>query len=1170
MEANLEHIDELKKEIADNTRTIKLHLECYMKKALDAVRSNRKVRDTLAFRKEYYKAKKLVEKLNSYTNELLLDIKQANLLEIEIITVPFLPEIDDGLQMQFEMVFLDGSSPWHFWLGHTQKDTATKLNNLLKERLTNLQQLDESPKPGDYVLCKHNDTLVRGFVQIIHAERYLILNIDTGTPIMTRLKRLFKMDAEISLIPQQALKCTLIEDSKDSSLWTNELKELFLNSIRPCKLTVRIIGYNEEYPPHFQVELKAQNIEKDTGNTVDVGKWVTDRINPALKSGRSLSPVLDMFSIQDDKEDNSSNPLSQKSQASPTIEPPHNIREVESITGENRLEQSPEIVAVSTPPATMIKAPTSAANSDEYPRRDDDTVIQTTNVMSVNNLALPLLQNMNLMNLMNLMTGYPSSPVLPNGMPFVGYPFNMNCLFPPPPNQASGYIAANQSLRSAISRSTYALPPPPNQAFGYTAANQSLVSAISRSTTDLPPPPNHVSGYPAANQSLGSENSRSTYALPPPPNQASGYTAANQSLVSANSRSTYALPPPPNQASGYPAANQSLGSAISRSTTDLPLPPNQAFGYTAANQSLGSAISRSPYALPPPPNHVSGYPAANQSLGSAIPRSTTDFKPNQAVEQNQVLFNSKLKTPVVHVRPNEELRAICTYVVSPHEFYVQLDNENNAKVAVLQVELERFYSNCNPVDWRMNPRSKYCACKYIWCVDRPSVGHPAPHTTWYRGEVIYLRGKEAFVYLVDFGVKVFRKIEDLRNLNEHFFLLDKMAKLCHLQNVPKIEDKIDSEDVANYLTSLLITKEPLKMTVVNNSNRNSLEVVVKIHDESINDKIIKYIGMKALSREQNKWNPTASNYFAETNRLDHFNDKKLMATSGCIPMDEKTICSFYRETGRCPKLGCRQIHKLMGKDVSAVVKTETYTRRKLPGEGRIIKIKVLQNGCLSPTRFYGHWEFINDAEKNRKIVRRSYVTYMQIDYESVEYSGGEDDEGESCKETLHTLMTALNEPYNIRHYQHLNVFPLIGELVIAKKISKVGRFVWLRAKVRDVQRFGEKSCDVFLIDFGETNRIPLSDLRRMEPRFLHLPPQATQFCIAGVEELKEQWGPNESPTSIISQWEHKIIFGTVTKRNEDYVEVDLKDENGQSIRHKLHQTGKYRLVAIDVDSQKTG
>ncbi|XP_039298452.1 uncharacterized protein LOC111051593 isoform X4 [Nilaparvata lugens] len=1059
MEANLEHIDELKKEIADNTRTIKLHLECYMKKALDAVRSNRKVRDTLAFRKEYYKAKKLVEKLNSYTNELLLDIKQANLLEIEIITVPFLPEIDDGLQMQFEMVFLDGSSPWHFWLGHTQKDTATKLNNLLKERLTNLQQLDESPKPGDYVLCKHNDTLVRGFVQIIHAEsRYLILNIDTGTPIMTRLKRLFKMDAEISLIPQQALKCTLIEDSKDSSLWTNELKELFLNSIRPCKLTVRIIGYNEEYPPHFQVELKAQNIEKDTGNTVDVGKWVTDRINPALKSGRSLSPVLDMFSIQDDKEDNSSNPLSQKSQASPTIEPPHNIREVESITGENRLEQSPEIVAVSTPPATMIKAPTSAANSDEYPRRDDDTVIQTTNVMSVNNLALPLLQNMNLMNLMNLMTGYPSSPVLPNGMPFVGYPFNMNCLFPPPPNQASG----------------------------------------------------------------------------------------------------------------YPAANQSLGSAISRSTTDLPLPPNQAFGYTAANQSLGSAISRSPYALPPPPNHVSGYPAANQSLGSAIPRSTTDFKPNQAVEQNQVLFNSKLKTPVVHVRPNEELRAICTYVVSPHEFYVQLDNENNAKVAVLQVELERFYSNCNPVDWRMNPRSKYCACKYIWCVDRPSVGHPAPHTTWYRGEVIYLRGKEAFVYLVDFGVKVFRKIEDLRNLNEHFFLLDKMAKLCHLQNVPKIEDKIDSEDVANYLTSLLITKEPLKMTVVNNSNRNSLEVVVKIHDESINDKIIKYIGMKALSREQNKWNPTASNYFAETNRLDHFNDKKLMATSGCIPMDEKTICSFYRETGRCPKLGCRQIHKLMGKDVSAVVKTETYTRRKLPGEGRIIKIKVLQNGCLSPTRFYGHWEFINDAEKNRKIVRRSYVTYMQIDYESVEYSGGEDDEGESCKETLHTLMTALNEPYNIRHYQHLNVFPLIGELVIAKKISKVGRFVWLRAKVRDVQRFGEKSCDVFLIDFGETNRIPLSDLRRMEPRFLHLPPQATQFCIAGVEELKEQWGPNESPTSIISQWEHKIIFGTVTKRNEDYVEVDLKDENGQSIRHKLHQTGKYRLVAIDVDSQKTG
>ncbi|XP_039298435.1 uncharacterized protein LOC111046061 isoform X2 [Nilaparvata lugens] len=986
MEVNLGSIKEPKKNLDDTIRTINLYFETCMNKALDAVRSTSKAGDTLASRKEYYKAKKLLEKLNSYTNDLLLDMKQANLLSIEIITVPFLPEIDDELQMQYEMVLLHGSSPWNFWLGHTQKDTDKKLNNLLKERLTtDLQKLDESPNPGDYVLCKRIDKFARGFVLLRkndssdHSERYHILDIDRGVIIIAKSKRLFKMDAEISLIPQQALKCTLIKDSKDSLLWTKELKELFLNSIRPCKLTVRIIGYNEEYPPHFQVELKAQNIEKDTGNTVDVGKWVTDRINPALKSGRSLSPVLDMFSIQDDKEDNSSKPLSQKSQASPTIEPTHNIREVEFITDENRLEQSPEIDVVSTPPATMIKVPTTAVNSNEYPRRDDDTVIQTTNVMSVNNPASPLLQNI---HLMNLMTGYPSIPVLPNGMPFVGYPFNMNCLFPPPPNQASGYPAANQSLGSAISRFTTDLPPPPIQASGYpaanqslgsaisrfttdlppppiqasgyTAANQSLGSAISRFTTDLPPPPIQASGYPAANQSLGSAISRFTTDLPPPPIQASGYTAANQSLGSAISRSTTDLPPPPNQASGYPAANQSLGSAISRSTTDLPPPPNQASGYTAANQSLVSANSRLSYALPPPPNQASGYTAANQSLGSANLRSTTDFKPNQAV------------------KPNKE------------------------------------------------------------------------------------------------------------------------------------------------------------------------------------------------------WNPTSNNYFAETNRLDHVNENTLMATSGCIPMDEERICSFYRETGRCPKLGCRQIHKFMGKDVSAVVNTETYTRRKLPGEGRIIKIKVQHNGCLSPTRFYGHWEFINDAEKNRKIVRRSYVTYMHVDYESVEYSGGEDDEGESCKETLHTLMTALNEPYNIHHYQHLNVLPLIGELVIAKTISKVGRFVWLRAKVREVQRFGEKSCDVFRIDFGETDRIPLSDLRRMEPRFLRLPPQATQFCIAGVEELKEQWGPNEPPTSVISQLGNKTLYGKITKRHDDYVEVDLKDENGQSIRHKLHQTGKYRLVAIDVDSQKTG
>ncbi|XP_039283095.1 uncharacterized protein LOC111057370 [Nilaparvata lugens] len=1022
----MEEIEELTKNLVDNTKTIVKYLDSYNKKAAEVSNGLKEFKDntrhTLEFRQRCYKARNLLSKLSNYTCELLMDMEMTDPLvdedECDIIQVPYLPAIEGESQKnhQFEVQFLHGKSPWSFWLCHNDEDTTRKLENLLQQGLNNLQEL-ANPICGDYVLHKQDNKLSRALVQQIHSERYHILLIDQGTTSMTRLKRLFKMDKEISLIPHQALKCTLIKDPKDSSLWRSEVDEVFFAAMEQCKLTVEIIEEIQDFPTRFLVKVKAQDIEDDTENTVDLGKWVTDRIIPALKSGKTLKgSVFDAFYSQDDEEDYNSDSSSKSCQTSPIIELPHDDDDrVSSRTDE---KVSLEIVAVSTTPATITNTNTQTSN---YRHNYNSNAINA-----------PILKKI--------------------AANFNEYP--------------GGDYPVNQT---------------------------SNVMTVYRPVMQLHQNTNPMRGYP---------------------------------LISSPPVMGLAMRPPP------PAG-----------------------------------LNRN-YPTPPAPIGLHSLHRPNASSWS-----TNGF--NTVVNHNYEVAKYELKTPVVLVRPNEELRAICSYVVSPNEFYVHLVNKNNSKMDLLQTDLENFYKNCNPTNWQMHPTFKYCACKYVWTKDQPS----APLSTWYRAEVISIEENEAFLFLVDFGVKLWRKFKDLRVLDQRFFAYDKMAQRCRLQNVPMMENEVYSKDVTKYLTSLLISKdghyEELKMTIVHNSHakESSLAVIVRLEDGSVNDKVIEYIkSIDPNFKNEVEWDPMANDYFAETNRMDHVIDNALMATSGYIPKDEERLCRFYRETGRCPKKACRQEHEFMGDGIFTIDRTETFTqtfrRQQLPEEGYNLVVKVLNNGCISPTRFYGHWKYVND-EKNS---RNNHNPHKNVNYEFI----GEDDDNIyddfEDEETLITLMEALNAPNNTQKYKHLGVLPAIAEMVIAKVIDEDGRAIWFRAKVHDVQEVDKRLCDVFLIDFGVTRSIPLNYLRVMEPRFLHLPPQATEFCLAGIEVLEDEWGPHEPPTSILSQWENRFLIAFVTKRNfsDETVEVDLQEENGESLRQVLRKTGKYRPIAINNQSLEDG
>ncbi|RZF34150.1 hypothetical protein LSTR_LSTR003560 [Laodelphax striatellus] len=998
--------------VIENCDKVINYCESYKKKAKELMIHLQQGRRGPEFRRKYYKAQNLISHLESFTYELMLELELQNPLEdeevCEITEVPCFPP-SDGESQQFNMLYLRGSSPWNFWLSPCEENITRRLKELLQKRVNNLQPLDDKPICGDYVLYMKGTQLQRAMVQKLRSsDRYQIFDIDKGTNDAIRLDKLFRMDDEISLIPYQAVNCSVMKDSTDSSLWNKEMESMFATTLQMSQLTVKIIQENPGYPSSFFVKMKAVDIDDDTKKPVDIGKWITKRIIPGLKSGSNLSrPEYDVFFAEnyDDNSSDSSNDASgddssQSCSKSPIIEMP-NDKEVGSSL-ETRLHESRtgekislEIVPVSSQLGTATNAqafPTSskiAANFNDYPRRN-----------------------------------HPNSSMLP----------------------------------------VYPGPIPPTS------------SAMS-----FPMMPRH----PNAGAMLG--------------------FPMIQRLPNAGSIGGYPIDP--------------------RSQLRYPMEPR--------------------------PNIRPAMPPSSQW-------STNDFN---TVNQNYEIPKYELKTPVVLVRPNEELRAICSYVVSPNEFYVHLANKNNLKIDLLGADLENFYSKCNSPNYFLRPGFKYCACKYIW-----NEGYlDGPRTTWFRAEVISMEeGNEAFVYLVDYGIKVRKNINDLRVLEQRFFVYDKMAQRCHLHDVPMMKKTNYAKDVSDYFKSLLVTKEgspELKINVFNNVQTRacSLSVVVKLpgRNESINDEIIKFIAKFCDEDRELEWNPMSEDYHAVTNRLDYAVDNPLMATCGFIPKDEERVCKFYASTGRCHKKACRQEHVFMGEDIFTVDKVETFSNtfcpQKLPEEGSKIKLKVLMNSCIthkrSGKRFYAHWKYADeDVNKHGKYK-------YDNDDENILLQDGEyyDDEDE---ETLVTLMNALNDTISTRKYKFADL-PAEGEMLIARVMEDRYGNSWYRAQVTEVH---ETFCVVFLIDFGVIKNIAKKYLRAMEPRFLHLPPQAIEFCVAGVEVIEDKWGPNEPRTSILSQWEDKVLDAYVVKRYNGYVEVHLKNEKGESIRSKLLETGKYRSV----------
>ncbi|XP_069835842.1 tudor domain-containing protein 1 isoform X2 [Dendropsophus ebraccatus] len=115
--------------------------------------------------------------------------------------------------------------------------------------------------------------------------------------------------------------------------------------------------------------------------------------------------------------------------------------------------------------------------------------------------------------------------------------------------------------------------------------------------------------------------------------------------------------------------------------------------------------------------------------------------------------------------------------------------------------------------------------------------------------------------------------------------------------------------------------------------------------------------------------------------------------------------------------------------------------------------------------------------------------------------------------------------------------PAVGEICVAQFTEDN---TWYRASV--VRRVSEESLLVGYLDFGNTEILPISRVRRIEPDLLSIPFQATQCCLAGVKPPSGEW-TSEAIESFKVLVMNKILSASVVANCGEVLTLELVDES---------------------------
>jgi hypothetical protein len=928
-----------------------------------------------------------------------------------------------------DMCYLDGDTPYNFWLRYYKTKSLDYLNETMLTRYHNKQLHPYGTSLQcncRYVCAFDGEKCFRGEVLSIHLGqpvRFTMLDVDSGRMQTVEQVRVFRLDKDLSETPVQAINCCLHGDLGDPLSWNDQVIPLFHQVLAESELVVTVCGKIERDVPLYLVEIDCHNDER-INSKIELNRWIILSVYPKLEEMKEKSKGDDILK-------------SLYVYLDPVI------RDKEESTEQVLHTRSSFLTDMSRPPNLLP------------------------------NLTLPC----------------PATFIRDQNQPH---------------NIGQGESSSLNQMKKSSPWKHMELTPHHNLK-AQTAASTENLNLCMNSKSELP-----ELNLKSPSQTTLDEGERS-----------------NMNCLTHSS-----------------------------------------FSNMPASCSVSSGITTEPV--------------------SPLPE-----------EKNISLHQSVLISSV-----GQTYKAMLAHIEDPGEFYIHILCEDNIEIDELQNEMNQYYNTV-----RVKFKSKKAA-KYI--IGSFCVAFYDADKHWYRAQIVDWNQDNdsdlVSIKYVDYGNHSSLHFSMLQPLRAEYTGLPVCARQCHLAMIhphTSTQDKISkswSRDAANEFKKL-VNMESLYSVVLMEPSEDSVCSLPVLLQDCQNDICInkcmfelgyavsfspvdcslfaaqrKEQEVSSASQDQNAqnlnadndihedfsyteelipgldipyhmdnnimhdWDPMSEDYFSESNTLHHDDEDACYAVTGYKPQDEKRICKFYAQKGRCFKgENCLKEHSYPHPDGWTTDKErkfqDAFSKLVLSNVPDEIMLQVT---CITKVNmFYAVTCDECPSSSDKVHIRR-------IDVE------GEEDE----EETLVTLNNYLNEEHNVKTLRRCAVTPAFGQIVVAR-FSVDGRFY--RARVMD---YSDGKFYVFYVDYGNREWVSKSDVRDIEPKYLHLPFQAIDCVLANVENVTESFEAKKFFASLVY---NKTFHARVIARlcHLSRLEVLLWDENGYDVGARIIQSnyGKERIYS---------
>uniref|UniRef100_A0A1B6CRF5 Tudor domain-containing protein n=1 Tax=Clastoptera arizonana TaxID=38151 RepID=A0A1B6CRF5_9HEMI len=1009
-----------------------------------------------------------------------------------------------------------GTDPWNFWLQEQNYLTEIEeINNIFLDKYQNnkLNNYNSLPKIGEFVCFLERRRISRGMVtQHLGADRLMIVNIDTSSYKVLNQDQVYKVDADISILHAQAIKCSLCEDIESCTMWSSELGNIFSSILRDAKLEVKVCKQLSDHPPHFLVDIV---IKSEGVKDLNVSQWICQIVIPELKqkyvegvelchllSAKALDPYyeedLDLDVKTSDGFRVTEDINAKHNTLVPIVRPPRHdnatnqpvasdIQAKSSITKDKVTCADKNISSQAF--ASVEKTGDSISINLTHDLNDLIIKVQNSDELRTNNMYCGQTEEYNECKEMNYMNEHTLTREC--GIKQSVYEHKEKRL-------SNGYVIQNESNNKAEVdlENTFS-----TKLFIHDHQKDMSVEHQNPTTSNSIQPDSVLQG---------AQKQEHHYQKP--------LNSQNQFL---------------NDKNNYPGTTLNRNKRVvspefCKSEKEMSHINNQ-FSNDENNQSHITVI-----------NQIEESTLIEIYANNQLPSNFVSTK--EEMITNQFSFSTKKDSEDNHIilkrstyNSLEIFGIMIAHVVTPSDFYVHIANENNANIDWLKEEMYAYYSSIkqNESTHRENVKKMcgtYCACK--WPEDE----------NWYRAEVLdWNKDGLVSVFFVDYGNQDVVPLCNIQPLVKKFGNLEIMAQACHLAEIKPISDSWTAAAIECF--SKFITDKTIYRlnTVPSKSDKTSWALRIFLDEkideiDTINDLMVSYghalnvvNGVRTTSLEKSNQNnsvgsseyngedwdefdPLAEDFYSSQNCYNIDREDAHTAVTGYKDKDISNVCKFFAKEGKCWKKVCYKKHILESDLTQINMYKEAFEDLPLPNSGALIKLRLVD---------------ICSIEK----------FYVQI----------EDYVGDDESKTLVSLINKMNSVKSFRSMKPLDAPPIVGQIVIVLSSNKN----WFRSRVLEYCS-ETKSVLVQHVDFGTKENVNERNLCQIEPKYLHLPFQAVECNMANISQHADE-SKNKKAVMILENFLGRMLNASVYNSfpGMNRLEVFLLDKDNQDIGNFL-------------------